>query len=350
MKAACALDPFCLNSFLTFRYVVSETAEWVPGVCPKWPRIDPSERFKVEDAGQLLEALRYLIGQALNQGHVGLLLGGGIDSAILAALLPRGTPVYTVRFEADELVDESQAASMYARQCGLRHRVVTVTWDDCAERVDWLMQHKQSPLHPVEVALALASCVASADGVQTLLVGNGADSTFGGLDRLLSRDWTLEEFIKRYTFLDPAAVLREPVSTRFVFEEYGKQKIFDVVGFLKEVHGRGIIQAFDNAIAAGGCASVSPYESLVLAGPLDLARIRHGEPKYLLREIFSQFYPNLPLSKKISFARPMDCWMKPWTGPQRAEFKPGLDVHYLSGEQKWLLYSLERFLNCIEND
>ena len=47
--------------------------------------------------------------------------------------------------------------------------------------------------------------------------------------------------------------------------------------------------------------------------------------------------------------RPMDVWMKEWKGPERLEFLDNLDIGQFSGEQKWLLYCLERFLNLIED-
>lgn len=350
MKIACEFDPFCLSSVLTFRYVVRQTAEWSPGVRPRWPQPGPGERIPVRDSREVLDALRGLVDAAALQSNAGLLLSGGIDSAILAALLPRGTPAYTVRFDAGRAVDESRAAAIYAARCGLPHKVVTVTWDDYQQHLDGLMRHKRSPLHPVEVGLFQAARAAADDGIETLLVGNGADSTFGGLDQLLSRDWTLDEFIRRYTFIEPAAVLPDAVPMRPVFAEYAKGNTFDTGAFLKEVHGRGIIQAFDNALHAADCASLAPYESLALAGPLDLARIRGGEPKYLLRAIFEELFPGLPLAEKIAFARPMDDWMNSWEGPRRPEFRTALDLRRFSGEQKWLLYSLEQFMNLVDGD
>ncbi len=349
MKTGCVFNPFCLSSFLTFRYVVNPSAEWVPGVRPPCPTVEPERRAEIHDSGQLLDALCGLVDPMARDHRVGILLSGGIDSAILAALLPRGTPAYTVRFEAEGAVDESRAAAVYARRCRLLHHIVTVSWEDYQQHMDGLMRRKCAPLHPVETGLYLAARAAANDGVNFLMVGNGADSTFGGLDRLLSKDWTLQEFIKRYTFVDPSTVLRDPVSMHASFAGYERAGGFDTVAFLKEVHGRGIIQAFDNAIHAAGCNSIAPYESLALGAPLDLERVRRGEPKYLLREVFTQLYPGLSVADKVAFARPMDGWMNAWTGPHREEFKPDLDLRRFSGEQKWLLYCLERFLDLMED-
>ena len=344
-----AFDGFCMSSFLTFRYVVRKEAAWMPGFAPVWPQPSSPDPIGVSHAAELLDALRHLVSQVTRRSQLGIFLSGGIDSALLAALLPEGTPAYTIRFAAEGAVDESPMAAVYAERCGLPHRIITVTWADYEQTMDVLMRHKRSPLHPVEVGLFRAASEAARDGLRTIMIGNGADSTFGGMDQLLARDWTTDEFVRRYTFLDPASAIKEPVSMRPVYEAYGATQRFDVRGFLKEVHGRGIAQAFDNAIQAAGCQSVEPYEALTLTAPLDLARIRRGESKYLLRELFRQFYPDLEVPEKIPFARPMDQWLQAWSGPQRREFVEASVRPSYSGEQKWLLYSLERFMNLVNN-
>jgi asparagine synthetase B (glutamine-hydrolysing) len=321
---------------------------WKPGLRPAWPDAGPGASIGVHEPAAILAALRALMSTLPGVGKAGLLLSGGMDSAILAALMPPGAPAYTIRFVADGAEDESPMAARYAQRYGLAHHVVDVTWADFEATMDGLMRRKRSPLHAVEVGLYLAARRALADGVQTLVLGNGADSTFGGLDKLLSRDWPNEAFIARYTFLDPRCVLRQPIDLRAVYAPYCRDEFFDVVPFLKVVHGTGIIQAFDNALGAAGCQAFEPYERLCLDAPLDLARIRRGESKYLLREVFAQLYPGLEIPPKIAFARPMDIWLRDWAGPSRPEFLPRLDMAALSGEQRWLLYCLERFLNLMD--
>lgn len=73
------------------------------------------------------------------------------------------------------------------------------------------MKHKKAPLHPVEVGLYKAAVASQQDGINVLASGTGADTMFGGLDKLLSKDWTFDEFVKRYTFLDPIRALKRPV-------------------------------------------------------------------------------------------------------------------------------------------
>ena len=211
------------------------------------------------------------------------------------------------------------------------------------------MRRKKAPLHAIEVALHKAALAAKADGLDTLIVGNGADSTFGGMDKLLSRDWTLEEFYRRYTFVDPFQALREPVDLRSVYQPYLKADGFiDVQRFLKTVHGLGIIQSFECAIHSAGLALLEPFEQLRYVRPLDLARNRAGESKYLLKALFSRLFAGMVPPEKIPFARPMDTWLADWTGPGRPEFKAGASWSSFTGDQRWLLHVLEQFLDLLD--
>ena len=50
------------------------------------------------------------------------------------------------------------------------------------------------------------SITAKADHIDKLLMGNGADYLFGGLTGLLSKDWTFEELVQRYTIIFDAII------------------------------------------------------------------------------------------------------------------------------------------------
>ncbi|HPT16790.1 MAG TPA: asparagine synthase C-terminal domain-containing protein [Kiritimatiellia bacterium] len=343
-----AIHPYCLSSFLAFRYVVDPAAEWVPGIKPEYPEVAAQGQIPVETMEEIEGQLRAIIARKLSP-TTGILLSGGIDSAILAALLPRGTRAYTIRFNAARFLDESIQARVYAERLGLRHSVVAVDWADYAAFAPALMVRKKAPLHAIEVALHKAARAARADGLDALIVGNGADSTFGGMDKLLARDWTLEEFYDRYTFVDPFRALRDPVDLRSVYRPYLKADgLIDVQRFLKTVHGLGIIQSFENAIRSVGLSLLEPFEQLRYVRPLDLARIRAGESKYLLKALFRRLFAGMEPPEKIPFARPMDTWLADWRGPGRPEFKSGVDWGAFGGDQRWLLHSLGEFLDLLD--
>jgi len=171
------------------------------------------------------------------------------------------------------------------------------------------------------------------------------------MDKLLSRDWTLEEFTRRYTFVPPEQVLRQPISLSAYYAAYDRgDRPYDVQGFLKTVHGVGIIQSFENAIHMAGCQVRAPFEGMYLDAPLDLQRIRSGESKYLLRELFTSRFPGFGVAEKIPFARPMDQWLRGWGGPARPEFKTEVKWGGFTGDQKWLLYNLEAFLELFDDE
>ena len=313
------------------------------------PTASADDQIAVETSSEIRSTLESLVNEAFRgTDDVGIFLSGGIDSAILAGLLPAGTKAFSIRFVADGAIDETISARHYAEAKGLDIHVVDVTWQDYIDAAPRLMEYKKSPLHAVEVGLFKAAEVAAEMGIRTIMLGNGADSTFGGMDKLLSRDWEFDAFVKRYTFVDPALVAIDPVSMVPEYEKYRTDGGIDFVSFLKKTHGIGIIQAFDNAIAAAGCRSVEPFEALRLDGDLDLDRIRAGEPKYLLQAIFEDLYPDIETPEKIPFARPMDQWLGEWEGPRRPEFRTDLDIEAFTGDQRWLLWCLERFLDMID--
>jgi asparagine synthetase B (glutamine-hydrolysing) len=341
------VDDFCMSSYLAFRYVVSPEASWVPGIAPTWPESHEKDPQGVSSVEQIDSFLKECLSGVV-PSETGLLLSSGIDSAIIAAYLPVGVKTYTIRFCAHGAVDESDRAFRFAELCGHEHQVVDVFWDDFERYSDVLMNYKKAPLHAIEVGLYKAALAAQADGLNELIVGNGADSTFGGMDKLLSKDWTFDEFVHRYTFIDPDKILKSSVDMQFEYEKYRMGDCVDVQSFLKTTHGVGIIQAFENAIHCAGCRVVAPFEDLFLDEPLDIPRIRSGESKYYLRQLFQQLFPQeKEVPEKIPFARPMDQWLGDWEGPSRGEFRDDIDLSSLTGDQKWLLYCLENFLNLV---
>ena len=260
--------------------------------------------------------------------------------------MPEGTNTYSIKFVADGAIDESIMAQKYAEHCNHKFKVIEVDWKDYEKSSNYLMQLKkvlymQSKLHFIKLFSS------KNDGVQTIFVGNGADSTFGGMDKLLSKDWSFDEFIKRYTFVRPELVLQNPVDITHVYSPFKVNNSINVIAFLKNIHGTGIIQSFTNSIKAASLDIAEPYEALRLSSSLDIKRIRNGEPKYLLYSIFNELYPDISPPRKIPFARPMDKWLSNWSGPINDIFRSDINLSMFSGDQKWLIYSLDKFISLI---
>ena len=132
------------------------------------------------------------------------------------------------------------------------------------------------------------------------------------------------------------------------FEPYRQGNKIDFQGFMAAHFNRESYGSYDNAFKTAGLDYADPYQGFCLAEPLDLARIRRGESKYLMRELFARLYPDIPVPEKIPMPRPVDEYFKNWHGPTRYEFKQDLAMSKFSGNQKWLLYCAEKFLDTYE--
>ena len=178
-----------------------------------------------------------------------------------------------------------------------------------------------------------------------MVVGDGADYIFGGMDGLLSKDWTFDEYYNRSIYLEPADVLVNPSDIHYLFERYRiGSKSIDYIRFYNEIVTDESYASYENAFHTANLQFVDPYEYLALSSPLDIDKIRNGESKYIVRELFKMKYP-IPVPQKLPMPRPVDAYFSEWKGPQRAEFRKDVDWSKLTGNQKWLVYCLERFLN-----
>ena len=181
-----------------------------------------------------------------------------------------------------------------------------------------------------------------------MIVGESADLIFGGMDKLISPEWNFDDFVKRYTFLDPNLVLTNPVDQSELFEKYrwGKDGI-NVLKFMDEVFSIESSSSYLNAFGAAWLPYYDPYAKLIMADPLDMNLVRNGEPKYLVRGLFAIKYPDLEIPFKIPMPRPVDAIFKNWEGPRGVHFREDIPMQELTGNQKWQLWCAEQFLNTI---
>ncbi len=340
----------CMSRFLAFRYIEEEDLNFFPGLSHSvWKRPADSDLHVVESADDIERAIRKELDAFFVPGRTAICLSGGIDSAILASYLPRGTKAYTFRCVADGAVNETEQAARYATAYGLDHEVIDMHWEDFEKLTPELLRHDGVPFHSIEVQLLKAARHAKAEGFDHLILGESADGVFGGLDGLLSRDWSIEELMNRYSFVRPELALKNPVSVRDVFARYnGADGIMDIEAF---IHGVFCIESscsYLHAFELAGIHALMPYGRMRMAAPLDIARVRRGESKYLLRELFARRYHDMPVPKKIPMPRATAQWFASWRGPTRPEFIPECQRN-MTGDQKWLVWCLERFLNAYEN-
>lgn len=339
---------YCMSSFLSFRYVARPEVVFGEGIDHVEFEVVPNaEKTSCKTISDIESCIKDKL-KNIHPDTTALLLSGGIDSGILASYMPEGTVAYTVSSPAKAAQIEIERAARVCNRYGLEHRIVKVTWEDYENCIDILMKHDGCPVFANEPQVYALTKKIQKDGFDTVVIGDNADMAFGGMDRMLSKDWTFDEWVERYTFVSPEKVLVNPASVIDVYERYrtGENSI-DFIKFIDEVFATSSSGAYINAFHCLGMNSLDPYAFMKMAEPLDLQRVRAGDSKYLLRELYRARFPEFEVPEKIAMARAVDTWLADWEGPKRKEFKKRC-IEGMTGEQKFLVYSLERFLNIMK--
>ena len=340
---------FCMSSYLAFRYIERDDVDFYDRIKHRpIVRIPDSEKVLVKNSDETDIAIQNVFDQ-LKGERLGLLLSGGMDSATLASYM-KGCDAYTFRFLGGEFQkEELQRAERFAEYNHMTLHYVDINWEAVQKALPIVMQSKGAPVHSIEPQLYIAAKQAQKDGITRLIIGDGSDYVFGGMDKLLSKDWKYEEWKNRFIYLNPNNILKESGNWEYLFERYRIDETnVDWFTMNDVVSTEESYSSYENAFSAAQMPYTDPYDKLKLSEPLDLKRIRAGESKYVIRELYKKKYPDLPLPEKLPMPRPVDIYFKDWQGPTRPEFRRDIDMASLTGNQKWLLYCLEQFLNMHE--
>ena len=192
---------YCMSSYMAFRYIEDENKDFYEGMKHECIKAVPDEqRILVHTSDDIDRE----IGKQMDMfkgRKKGILLSGGMDSAIVASYL-RGSHAYTFRFLGGEFQKEELArAEYYAKYYGLTLHYVDISWDTVISHLDEVMEKKNAPVHSIEPQILQAALQAKEDGVEMMFVGESSDLIFGGMDQLLAKDWTFEQFMNRYICL-----------------------------------------------------------------------------------------------------------------------------------------------------
>lgn len=339
-----------ISSFLALRYTEMLDVDYTCKMKYRRPEM-PSDngRIFVRTARDIDVSLRSQIAEKTPAyKKIGIFLSGGMDSSILASYLP-GIDAYTFRFLGGEYQqDELHRAEQFAKKNCMTLHYVDINWNTVTNNLKAVMLSKGGPVHSIEPQICQGALQAKADGIDLMIIGDASDYIFGGMDGLLSCDWSFEDFMKRYIYIDPFKVLKEPMSVQYLFERYRKGDGIDFVEILNKLAAQESYGSYDNAFVTAGLDYFDPYEKMKMADTLDLKRIRNGESKYLIRELFKMRYPDIPVPEKTPMPRPVDSYFENWEGPTRPEFRDDMDISKYDGNQKWLMWCLEQFLNMVD--
>lgn len=339
---------YCMSSYLMYRYVFDVNQRFYDDVRVNITSLD-FERKSVKTSDELINVLSEMVERETSDGKAAIALSGGMDSAILAKFMPEGSKAYTFRcvVPGKKVIDESGQAAVWAKEHNLEHEVIDITWEEVKSAADTLMIHKGAPIHSIETQIYLAALKARKDGASRFIFGENADIIYGGMDGLLKKEWLFGEFMDRYMYVNPYHVLRNPEIILEPFQEFEDNGYIDGYNFINKYFRQEALGTYNNACETAGIQFVGPYSQTCFGMPIDYSRIRAGETKYIVREAFYKLYPGAEAPDKIPMPRPVNEWFENWTGPVRDEFYPHCTDN-MAGDQKWMVWALERFLDLLE--
>jgi len=201
------LDERSLHQYLEFGYVFDERATMLAGV----KKLAPGHRLEVRD-GKVVAEVAFFVPPAPDRTDarseadrvselaavleqvveehliadvpVGLLLSGGLDSSVLAALAAKRGELLTISMGfGDSEVDERMHARQVAEHIGSRHVDVLISPQRIKEEVvagAWVFDDLFADWGTLSTRLLYRRCREM--GVKVVLVGEGADELFGGYD------------------------------------------------------------------------------------------------------------------------------------------------------------------------
>ncbi|MFB6347646.1 MAG: asparagine synthase (glutamine-hydrolyzing) [bacterium] len=199
------LDEMALVQFLHYRFVPSprtlyrDVKQLKPGEVRCYSdRGVSSELITLEPgrtgcSGQIRDeiidsALKEAVDRhLLSDVPVGLLLSGGMDSALLLAYVSevydRSPTTFTVGFEGDFARDERDLAARTADYYGAEHREVSLGEEEFQEGLFRSVEELQLPVATTSVVPMRKLCQLASSEVKAVLSGQGADEPFGGYRR-----------------------------------------------------------------------------------------------------------------------------------------------------------------------
>lgn len=338
---------FCCSSFLALRYIEKENVEFFSNMHHRTYQLPKNEDFIYVNSYYDIDNELKKIFNNLKDRKLGILLSGGMDSACLAAYMPKGSHAYTFRFfNGNYEKEELNRAENFAEINDLQLHYVDIDFEIIKDCLKPVMDSKGAPVHSIEPQLYKAAIQAKKDGIDTLIIGDAADYVFYGMDGLLSKDWNFDEFYKRVIYIEPKEILINAKDVKYLFERYKlENNMVDFIGFYDKCITEESYGSYENAFYAAKIEYIDPYENFKMAEPVDLNKIRNGNSKYYIRELFKMKYPKINIPEKYPMPRPVDIYFKDWDGPIRKEFRKDIEISKYSGNQKWLIWVLEQFLN-----
>lgn len=142
----------------------------------------------IKEYGKKLDAA--VERQLLSDVEVGVLLSGGIDSALVAALASKHyngrLKAFTIGFEGDYSEDEIDDAAETADLLGLDHSYKKISFTDFLQMIEKCTHIVEEPLATTSIIPMYFLSELASKEVKVVLTGQGADEPLGGYTRYKS--------------------------------------------------------------------------------------------------------------------------------------------------------------------
>jgi asparagine synthase (glutamine-hydrolysing) len=260
----------------------------------------------------------------------GLFLSGGIDSAMLLALMARlnDRPVraFTVGFTGGDAHDERAHAEMLAKRVGAVHVALDFGADDFWTLLPAVAAAMDDPAADYATLPTWKLAQVAARELKVVLCGEGGDELFAGYGRYRSalRPWWRGGKVMRPKgALDGLDVLRETprgwrdgiAAAEAGADAGGRSRLqaaqaVDCADWLPN----DLLTKLDRCLMAQGLEGRTPFLDPVVADFAfrlpDRLKVRDGRGKYLLRRLLERLLPEAqPFSPKRGFTVPVGAWI-----------------------------------------
>ncbi|MDE2136630.1 MAG: asparagine synthase (glutamine-hydrolyzing) [Gammaproteobacteria bacterium] len=175
-----------------------------------------------------------VVGQLVADVPVGMLLSGGVDSALVASFAAEARPdmhSYCVGYAAQDRATEFVEAEASARLLHLNHSSIVVERQDFAAALRHSMWHLEEPIATTSLVTYSLLCKAVAAQRKVVLSGQGADEPWAGYSR-----HRFEALLERH---GPAIRMLAPAAAR-IFGHAGRSRLRAVLGSLDDERARWI--------------------------------------------------------------------------------------------------------------
>lgn len=260
---------------------------------------DPNDtRGEEERVAELGDTLDEVVGQHLIADvPIGLLLSGGLDSSVLAALAAKRGPLLTLTMGFDgSAIDERPNARAVSDFIGSKHVDLLITADEVLREAmegAWVFDDLFADWGTISTRLLYRRC--REQGIKAILVGEGADEIFGGYDVFRAPPrlglWQQFRLYQKYAGRRHGQLFG---AFRGVMQDYLAQSHGDSFHAIRLFEARRqlpnqYVMKVDKASMAESVEARAPYLDRRIAqiglGTPSSWLLRNGENKYLLRAL-----------------------------------------------------------------